>query len=61
MLRACPACHRYTMQDACPQCGGETQDPGPPKFSPEDKYGAYRRKLKRLHEQESGQGPEGTP
>ena len=31
--------------NAC-KCGGEAVSPKPPKYSPEDKYGAYRRKIK---------------
>lgn len=50
MLRRCAACGRYTLDEACPECGSDTHDPAPPKFSPEDKYGAYRRRLKRLEE-----------
>jgi H/ACA ribonucleoprotein complex subunit 3 len=53
MLRRCTSCTRYTLQDQCPACGDATKDPRPPKFSPEDKYGAYRRKLKRLDEEET--------
>jgi H/ACA ribonucleoprotein complex subunit 3 len=32
--------------DACPYCKGKLTMPYPPKFSPEDKYGEYRRKYK---------------
>jgi H/ACA ribonucleoprotein complex subunit 3 len=50
MMKSCPDCGRYTLQGACPRCGADTQDPQPAKFSPEDKYGSYRRKLKRMEE-----------
>jgi H/ACA ribonucleoprotein complex subunit 3 len=44
----CPACQEYTLAAACPRCGARTTDPRPVKFSPEDAYGEYRRRLKRL-------------
>jgi H/ACA ribonucleoprotein complex subunit 3 len=47
MLR-CPKCEEYTLQEACPRCATRAKDPRPAKFSPEDPYGEYRRKLKRL-------------
>lgn len=56
MLRICPTCARYTLKDACPECGADTRDPHPPKFSPEEKHGVYRRKLKRLNEQDAAEG-----
>jgi len=46
-IKKCKKCGRYTFQDDCPECGGEAVSPHPAKFSPEDKYGEYRRKLKR--------------
>ncbi len=36
----------YTLKDACPKCGAKATSVHPPKFSPEDKYGEYRRKAK---------------
>ena len=46
-LRKCAKCGEYTLrQDKCPYCGGPLRCPHPPKFSPEDKYGRYRRMLK---------------
>ncbi len=41
----CPACDSYSLHEACP-CGGTRVSPKPAKWSPEDKYGAYRRKYK---------------
>lgn len=38
--------HGYTLQAACPKCGKATSQPGPAKYSPEDRYGKYRRQLK---------------
>ncbi|MGI6472099.1 MAG: H/ACA ribonucleoprotein complex subunit NOP10 [Candidatus Methanomethylophilaceae archaeon] len=37
-------CGRYTFKETCPVCGGVTSSPAPPRYSPEDRYGAYRRK-----------------
>ena len=47
ILRRCKRCGRYTLRkDKCPVCGGEVENPHPPKFSPEDKYGLYRLAMK---------------
>lgn len=40
----CKKCYKYCLSDC--SCGGETIDTKPPKYSPEDKYGSYRRKVK---------------
>jgi len=45
-LRYCKKCKIYTLEEFCKQCGEATVSPHPPKFSPEDPYGEYRRKLK---------------
>jgi|TARA_B100001971_G_scaffold132295_1_gene122123 H/ACA ribonucleoprotein complex subunit 3 len=42
----CPKCSCYTLKESCPGCKHKTIMPRPPKFSPEDKYGSYRRKVK---------------
>jgi H/ACA ribonucleoprotein complex subunit 3 len=42
-IRKCDNCGRYTLKDICPKCSKKTKNPHPPKFSPEDKYGKYRR------------------
>jgi len=34
------------MKDVCPVCGEKTYPAAPPRFSPEDRYGRYRRALK---------------
>jgi len=47
LLRKCPACGEYTLKDTCPKCGGITFMPMPATYSPEDRYGKYRRKLKK--------------
>ncbi len=41
----CPACGSYSLHERC-DCGEERIPPKPPKWSPEDKYAAYRRKYK---------------
>lgn len=46
-MRRCRSCGEYTLQKKCPHCGGEVGVVYPPRYSPEDKYGKYRRKLKR--------------
>ena len=48
LMKRCTACKEYTLQDACPRCGAKAIPNRPAKFSPEDPYGEYRRKLKRL-------------
>ena len=48
VMRRCPTCQEFTLKEACPRCGARATDPRPAKFSPEDPYGEYRRKLKRL-------------
>ncbi|MBS3097814.1 RNA-protein complex protein Nop10 [Candidatus Woesearchaeota archaeon] len=42
----CKKCDIYTMEEICPKCGGIAVSPKPAKFSPDDKYGDYRRKAK---------------
>ena len=48
LMRRCPACKEYTLAEACPRDGTPTKSPRPAKYSPEDHYGEYRRRLKRL-------------
>ena len=42
----CKDCLAYTLKSKC-SCGGEAVRPIPPKYSPEDKYGSYRREAKK--------------
>jgi len=44
----CGACGSYGLSQECP-CGGKRASPAPAKYSPEDKYGDYRRKYKEMH------------
>ena len=46
-MHKCPDCGIYTLEDKCPKCKGELKVIYPPKFSIEDKYGKYRRILKK--------------
>lgn len=45
ILRYCSKCETYTLQEEC--CSQKTTKPQPPKYSPQDRYGEYRRKAKR--------------
>lgn len=42
-LRKCPECGRYTVKEECQTCLCATVTAHPPRYSPEDKYGKYRR------------------
>jgi H/ACA ribonucleoprotein complex subunit 3 len=57
LLRICRSCHTYSMRPACPKCGAATQSPHPARFSPQDRYGEYRR---RLYAEESRRTSVGT-
>jgi len=46
-MKICPKCNTYTMEEICSVCKVPTVNPHPPKFSPEDKYGKYRRIIKK--------------
>jgi len=46
-IKKCPRCGKYTLKETCPLCGEKTKLAHPPKFSPEDPYGEYRRRLKK--------------
>ena len=39
----CKKCEVFTLKAVCPKCKAKTVSASPAKFSPEDKYGAYRR------------------
>ena len=51
-ILSCPECRRYTMASKCPRCNIDAVTPHPPRFSPEDRYGKYRRQLKELAKEE---------
>ncbi|MCD6223059.1 MAG: RNA-protein complex protein Nop10 [Thermoplasmata archaeon] len=46
-MKYCYKCKRYTLKDVCPVCGEKTIKKEPPRFSPQDRYGKYRRMLKK--------------
>jgi H/ACA ribonucleoprotein complex subunit 3 len=48
----CTTCSSYGLQEQCP-CGGNRSSPKPAKYSPEDKYGKYRRAAKKKLEEQS--------
>ncbi|MBU1202359.1 MAG: RNA-protein complex protein Nop10 [Nanoarchaeota archaeon] len=41
----CPECGSYGLKKEC-SCKSERISNKPPKYSPEDKYGSYRRTVK---------------
>jgi H/ACA ribonucleoprotein complex subunit 3 len=45
MLMRCGSCNRYTMEAQCPLCGGPVERRAPARYSPQARYGRYRRKL----------------
>lgn len=42
----CAKCGSYGLSDEC-DCGGKRLECKPPKYTPEDKYGHYRRAAKK--------------
>jgi len=47
-LLYCKNCKIYTLKKVCCICNKNTISKNPPKFSPEDRFGKYRRKLKKI-------------
>jgi H/ACA ribonucleoprotein complex subunit 3 len=47
LLRRCPSCQEYTLGAKCPRCGAQVEVPLPPRYSPDDRYGEYRRRLRK--------------
>jgi len=45
-IRQCPVDKTYTLFETCPKCGHATVSSHPAKYSPQDKYGKYRRLVK---------------
>ncbi|RJS72129.1 RNA-protein complex protein Nop10 [Methanophagales archaeon] len=45
-IRKCEACGEYTLKEVCERCGRRTKETTPPRFSPKDPYGKYRRMMK---------------
>ncbi|MDP6156696.1 MAG: nucleolar RNA-binding Nop10p family protein [Candidatus Thermoplasmatota archaeon] len=44
-LFKCSLCNKYTMKTKCSSCDSTTAPCFPPRFSPEDRWGKYRRLL----------------
>jgi len=44
-IRVCRTCARYSLAERCPSCGAATRSPHPARYSPEDRWGRYRRAL----------------
>ena len=51
-LLFCEKCKQYSLDENCKKCKGKTISKYPPRFSPQDHYGKYRRKLKKLQKGE---------
>ena len=49
----CAVCKKHTMKDTC-DCTLKTAPVGPMRYSPEDKYGSYRRKAKEAERKAQG-------
>lgn len=45
-MKKCKECGQYTLKETCPQCNHKVGVIFPPRYSPQDKYGKYRRKIK---------------
>jgi H/ACA ribonucleoprotein complex subunit 3 len=45
-IKKCGSCDLYTLKENCPICGASTSQTKPARFSPEDRYGRYRRALR---------------
>jgi H/ACA ribonucleoprotein complex subunit 3 len=43
----CEKCKTYTLDKICIKCGEKTKIKKPARFSPQDRHGEYRRKLKK--------------
>ncbi|MHA1785067.1 MAG: RNA-protein complex protein Nop10 [Candidatus Helarchaeota archaeon] len=52
LIKKCPKCGEYTLSEVCPKCNTITKNPNPAKFSIQDNYGEYRRRLKKEIEEE---------
>jgi len=48
----CKNCKVYTLDAICSKCKENNISKTPPRFSPQDHYGRYRRELKKLQKGE---------
>ncbi|MFX1319603.1 MAG: RNA-protein complex protein Nop10 [Promethearchaeota archaeon] len=47
-MKKCQQCNTYTLNSTqCPKCKGPVESAHPARFSIEDRYGVYRRKMKK--------------
>jgi H/ACA ribonucleoprotein complex subunit 3 len=46
-LMYCKNCKIYTLDSICSECKKSTVSKNPPRFSPQDRLGKYRRELKK--------------
>ncbi len=49
----CTSCKKYILTEKC-SCGAVAASPKPPKYSPEDQYGKYRRMAKKEELEKGG-------
>jgi H/ACA ribonucleoprotein complex subunit 3 len=52
VLLYCNTCKVYILDKICKTCNEKTISKNPPRYSPQDRYGKYRRKLKKLQKGE---------
>ncbi|WP_083475369.1 RNA-protein complex protein Nop10 [Methanogenium cariaci] len=45
-IRRCPSDGTYTLNFSCPQCGTETRTAHPARYSSQDRFGKYRRRVR---------------
>jgi H/ACA ribonucleoprotein complex subunit 3 len=45
LIFKCPRCGTYTLSEKCPVDGNDTRTTIPMRYSPVDRYAAYRRAL----------------
>lgn len=50
----CTKCAKYSLKEKCDNCGSLCAMPNPPKYSPEDTYGKYRRETKKPELEKKG-------
>ncbi|MFA7562713.1 MAG: RNA-protein complex protein Nop10 [Methanoculleus sp.] len=51
-IRRCPHDRIYTLSNLCPVCDRPSRSAHPARFSPEDRYGIYRRAARRWNTSE---------
>ncbi|MFW3146283.1 MAG: RNA-protein complex protein Nop10 [Thermoplasmatota archaeon] len=55
-IRKCGKCGMYTLSQTCSECAIPTLNTFPPRYSPEDRYGKYRRMYYRDSQDEKEHG-----